>query len=295
VLYIVAGADTTIVTITAIHELIHALQDQYINLDSLQRSEANNDQQTAAQSVIEGQAMFEQLATLGGSRSAVLGEGMWDKVRQAIRQSQSGMPVFAGAPTIIQEGLLFPYLSGAEFVRTFSQKRPGQSPFTAMPQSTEQILHSYMYFDKPDTPSVVTLPPLRGAADAYQNTLGEFETRVFFFHHLGDRDLAVNAASGWDGDRYAVVNTPAGRGLVWVTVWDSPVEAGQFYQAMDVTVTKRFATTVKLGKSSKQYTSAKRSILLETVEISGRPAVVYVDMPAGKSTSILDVSKVVVK
>jgi hypothetical protein len=297
VLYIVDKAPKAEVATTVTHELVHALQDQYISLDSIQKSEANNDQQTAAQAVIEGQAMFEQLAILSGSRGAVIGEGMWDRVRTAIRQNQSGMPIFASAPTILQESLLFPYLSGAEFVRAFSQKRPGQIPFNAMPKSTEQILHSYMYFEKQDTPSVVTLPALRGGTAMYQNTLGEFETRVFFFEHLGDRDLAVNAAAGWDGDRYAVLNTAAGRGFVWVTVWDTPVDAGQFYQAMDVTITKRFTVTVKPGtsSSSKQYSSKTREIRLETVEIGGRPAVVYIEMPAGQSTAVIDVGKVTVK
>ena len=38
------------------------------------------------------------------------------------------MPVFATAPMMIQESLLFPYLSGADFVQRFKeQKGQGES------------------------------------------------------------------------------------------------------------------------------------------------------------------------
>src|SRR2546425_2948610 len=38
------------------HELVHALQDQYVNLDSLVELKRQNDRRTAAQSILEGQA-----------------------------------------------------------------------------------------------------------------------------------------------------------------------------------------------------------------------------------------------
>ena len=40
VLYIVQGASDEMVGVTVSHELVHALQDQYINLDSLQKVQA---------------------------------------------------------------------------------------------------------------------------------------------------------------------------------------------------------------------------------------------------------------
>src|SRR5437868_4721151 len=38
VLYVVQGADEKTVGITLTHELVHAMQDQYVNLDSLQKA-----------------------------------------------------------------------------------------------------------------------------------------------------------------------------------------------------------------------------------------------------------------
>src|SRR5215204_4053107 len=53
VLYVVDGADPAMIGVTVTHELVHALQDQYLNLDSLQKITGDNDRQVAAQAVIE--------------------------------------------------------------------------------------------------------------------------------------------------------------------------------------------------------------------------------------------------
>ena len=80
VLYVVQGADEQTVGITVTHELVHALQDQYINLDSIQKATGDNDRLTAAQAVIEGQAQFEQLSImLGGSDNVALRVGGRDR------------------------------------------------------------------------------------------------------------------------------------------------------------------------------------------------------------------------
>ena len=96
---------------------MHALQDQYISLDSIQKVRDDNDRQAAAQAVFEGQAVTSRSpAMLGGTNIAINLPGGWDRVRDMIRESQSSMPIFAAAPDVIQETLIFPYLSGAEFV-----------------------------------------------------------------------------------------------------------------------------------------------------------------------------------
>lgn len=155
-LYVVKGAAPEIIDITVRHELVHALQDQYVSLDSLQKARTDNDRQVASQSVIEGQATLEQL---GGINLASSLPGGWDKVRQLIRDSQASMPTFAAAPLILQETLLFPYLSGAEYVRRFKGHFPDQPPFSRLPVSTEQVMHEDRFFgDAPDDPTTVTLP-----------------------------------------------------------------------------------------------------------------------------------------
>jgi hypothetical protein len=298
VLYIVTGSPSEAVSITITHELVHALQDQYISLDSAQRIEVQNDRQSAAQAVFEGQAVYEQIsAMLGGNNVAVNLPGGWDRVRDMIRDNQSSMPVFAAAPIVIQETLIFPYLSGAEFVRNFKDRSGGKVLYADMPLSTEQVLHPSAYFGKRDAPTDITLPPLTGVSGTYQNTLGEFETRLFLFQHLQDQNEAVRGATGWDGDRYELFKAGSGEGIVWVTVWDSPTDATEFFDLESQAVEKRYKvkTTSPLGATTRAYSGAGRTVEVTTTEVSGRPVVVYVDVPAGASTKVLDVTKIQMK
>ena len=298
VLYVVSDAPKEAVGITITHELVHALQDQYISLDSTQKIEGENDRQSAAQAVFEGQAVYEQVsAMLGGTNVAMNLPGGWDRVRDMIRENQASMPIFARAPEVIQETLIFPYLSGAEFVRNFKDRNPGKPIYQDMPVSTEQILHPTAFFGKRDAPTSITLPPLAGATETYENTLGEFETRLFLFQHLKDQNSAVQGASGWDGDRYVLFNTPRGQGIAWVTVWDSRADASDFFDLLGKVVKKRYdaATDSAAGSVVRNYTGAGRSIQVSTDEVGGRPVVLYVDVPAGASTTVLDLNKVVLK
>jgi hypothetical protein len=298
VLYVVSDAPAEAASITITHELIHAIQDQYISLDSAQKIEAQNDRQSAAQAVFEGQAVYEQIAAmLGGNNVAVNLPGGWDRVREMIRENQSSMPVFAAAPLVIQETLIFPYLSGAEFVRNYKDRNPGKELYKDMPLSTEQILHPSAYFAARDAPTTVVLPPLSGVTPVYQNTIGEFETRLFLFQHLRDQNEAVRGATGWDGDRYALFNTAGGQGIVWATVWDSAVDASEFFSMLNKAVEKRYGvkSAESTGSTNRTYSGAGRSVLVSTAEVSGRPVVLYVDVPAGASTNVIDLSKLELK
>lgn len=298
VLFIVSDAPKEAVGITITHELVHALQDQYISLDSTQRIEGQNDRQSAAQAVFEGQAVYEQVsAMLGGTNVAINLPGGWDRVRDMIRENQSSMPVFARAPTVIQETLIFPYLSGAEFVRNYKDRAPPKPLYDDMPVSTEQILHPTAFFGTRDAPTTVTLPVLQGAVSTYDNTLGEFETRLFLFEHLKDQNDAVQGATGWDGDRYALFNTAGGQGIAWVSVWDSQADASEFYDLLGKAIDKRYGITSAsaAGAVTRGFSAAGRSIQISTEEVAGRPVVLYVDVPAGASTNVLDVSSVGLK
>jgi hypothetical protein len=207
------------------------------------------------------------------------------------------MPIFARSPTVIQETLIFPYLSGAEFVRNFKDRNPGKSVYDDMPVSTEQILHPTAFFGRRDAPTSVTLPPLTGATQTYQNTLGEFETRLFLFQHLKDQNNAVQGAAGWDGDRYALFNTPRGQGIAWVTVWDSQADASEFFDLLGKVVAKRYGATrdSTAGAVVRNYSAAGRALQVSTTEISGRPVVLYVDVPSGASTAVIDIDAVRLK
>lgn len=296
VLYVVEGADPTLTDMTVSHELVHALQDQYFNLDSLQKLRGNNDRQVAAQALVEGQAIFEQMsATIGARALTTALPGTWDRVRDLIRQNNESMPLFSRAPFVIQETLLFPYLSGAEFIRRAKEKKPNANLLQDAPASTEQVVHPERFFETRDDPTDVTLPPPRVGKVAYENNLGEFETRLLIYELLKDQSAAIRGAAGWDGDRYQLVDLGrGGEALAWLTIWDSSVDAGEFRDLLDTAVLKRFKNVApgSADGMTRTYHVGNRTIALVAVEVQGRPAVLYVDAPKGTPLNIIDVSKV---
>jgi hypothetical protein len=158
--------------------------------------------------------------------------------------------------------------------------------------STDQVMHDSAYFGHPpDLPSLVTLPPIAGSVD--QNDFGEFGTRLFVYQHTRDQDQSIRAASGWDGDRYALVKTAnGGSALVWATVWDTPADAAEFMSAVDQVMLKRFNVKPLVIGELRHFDTAKRTVETNVREIAGRPVVLYVDVPAGSSANLVDLSKV---
>ncbi|HYV96879.1 MAG TPA: hypothetical protein VE967_05445 [Gemmatimonadaceae bacterium] len=298
ILYVMKDAAPELVGTTVSHELVHALQDQYFPLDSLERIKKSNDRRTAGQAVAEGQAVWEQLVVLtGAANPANAIPGGWDAVRNMIRDNQSNMPILDAAPTLLRETLLFPYLSGAEHIRQFKQRVPTGWPFDSLPESTEQVMHPEKYFGTRDHPTDVTLPPLQnGARSVYENDLGEFETRLFVFEHTRDQALAVRAAAGWDGDRYVFMTLPGGGdGVVWATVWDTPVDAAEFTDALDTALPKRYRGLKRktdVAGAVHRFEGGGRTVEVRAVTVDGRPVVLYTDVPAGAGLNVVDAARI---
>ena len=136
----------------------------------------------------------------------------------------------------------------------------------------------------------MTLPPVEGSIE--QNNFGEFGTRLFLFKHTKDQDRSIRASNGWDGDRYALVKTPSGDAFVWVTVWDAPADAAEFMSAVDGVMKARFNATPRVTGERRHFETQKRTVDVDVREINGRPVVLYVDVPAGSSTNLIDFGKV---
>jgi hypothetical protein len=299
VLYVVDGAPQALLQQTVTHELVHALQDQYVRIDSIQARTDDADAQGAAQAILEGQAVFIQLLADPNSGPVIRMPGGWDRIRDVIRDGQGGMPVFSSAPRAVREGLLFPYLGGADFVRRFSDRRPMKELLTDLPTSTRQILNDDAYFTddkaKRQVPTSLTLPAPSTGEVLYENTFGEFETRLVLDQHLKDEALAKRAAGGLDGDRYAVIRTPQGDAVVWASVWDTSVDAADFMDLMADAARRRYemrrqevppgVTTRRLDVPAGKKHGA-RTVTLSVEQRQGRPVVVFMDTPAGMGALI---------
>lgn len=262
-LYVVEGTDPAQARLVLAHELVHALQGQYMNLDSLLNQPGENDRRMAAQAVMEGQATLASLTALMPSDQSDSIPEFWRQFRRSVRDQQSRMPVFGAAPLIIREDLIFPYLAGADFVRWFQRSYPDTLPFGArLPHSTEQILHPDRYREQ-DAP--VPLAFSAQAQAVYQDGLGEFETRVLLTDLSGSEAVGIAGALGWAGDRYGVFPAGPEFALVWWTLWDSE-KAGQ-----------RFAQLLERDWPRRQRPGRRGLVTHETV--GSHPAVRLVDAP----------------
>jgi hypothetical protein len=215
------------------HEYVHALQDQYYNLELLDDDDLDSEAAFAIQALAEGEAtLVQSLFLVGGyfDMGQLLG-----LVEQSLNVDTA---VLDSAPPVLAHELEFPYLGGLEFVQALHQQGGFDAIDAAwnnLPQSTEQILHPQRYLDG-DVPKIVSLAPLTdtlgaGWELADEDTLGEFYLREYLVQQLDD-DAVDQAATGWGGDRYAVYWNEAGQAplLVLKLRWDTPADAAEFAQ-----------------------------------------------------------------
>jgi len=230
-LFVITGDDELSVLdeVTYAHEVVHALQDQAFDLETIRAPyETNDDALLAITALIEGDATAAQLEYLLG-----------DPQLLAEFSLQIGdlppSPVLDGAPTLVRESLLFPYEAGQAFVSALREDDDWASVDAAyrdLPLTTEQILHPEKYTTERDDPTDVTLPDLtESLGDGWEaldeNAFGEYQTRLVLRGELSDGD-AEDAVAGWDGDRYALYANVDDQVIVWQSVWDSEDDATEF-------------------------------------------------------------------
>jgi len=264
-LFAVEGADPAQLRLVVAHELVHALQDQYLPLDSLMGQRASSDRAAAVQAVLEGHATIASLRVLVPDGSVIDQPEFWQSFRQQIRESQSSMAVFQRAPVALREGLVFPYLAGAEFMRWWAAAHPG-TPLPALaqlPTSTEQILHPERFnagygpigLEFADTTSFL-----------HEDTMGEMELHVLAAELRGG-EVITSLAAGWGGDRFRVYATPDGEAMVWWLVWDSETAARRF--------------RVNVGQRLMERGRPGYQIVVDSTQVEGRAAVRAVIAPTG--------------
>ena len=263
-LFGVAGADRAQLRLVLAHEMVHALQGQYLPLDSILKSTVNNDRLTAAQSVLEGQATLVSIEVLTPGQGVTATPQFWELYRDQVRAQQSAMPVFARAPLVVREALIFPYLEGAEFMHWWADRGPRDTlPYgPRMPVSTEQILHPDRYASG-DAP--VTLAFAADSGVVYEDVLGESEIRVLLAVLAGSDDVQTVVPIGWGGDRFRVYDAPGGPALVWYVAWDDQRSADRFLQSAGPALRR----TGRVGYRA----------TLDALSIDGQPATRYVLAP----------------
>lgn len=263
-LFAVAGSPRDQLRLVMAHEMVHALQGQYLPLDSIFHDLRSNDRLTAAQAILEGQATVASIGiyTPGADRTA--DDDFWTMYGDQVREQQASMPVFTRAPLVVREGLIFPYVAGAEFMHWWTTKsgHADTVPYgPRMPASTEQVLHPDRYASG-DAPLRIVIDSSGPAL--HEDVLGEMETRVLVAELLGSTRPDELPALGWGGDRYRVMDAAGGPALVWYIVFDDPAAAARFERQAE-----KLATTDRPGYLAR----------FEPVTLDGKPGARYVLAP----------------
>ena len=213
-----------------VHELVHAVQDQWIDLGALADPKLGSDRATAAQAAIEGHAtlvMLEYMAEQAQGTPVDLGAlpNFANLLGSQLEGARDQFPALAAAPPVIQESLLFPYLEGAGYVHGLWAQGDRVAPFGEyLPKSTEQILGG----TADDVPIELAMS-VSGADILHEDVLGRLELGVMLDQHLGPG--SARFADGWGGDRYVLVEVGTGeRGLIWYSVWDDEAARDRFVE-----------------------------------------------------------------
>ncbi len=213
---------------TFAHEYVHALQQQHFDLHALfEAAEGDSDASAALVALVEGDAyrltfqyIFEVLSL--------------DAVQGAARPDEGGS-LLDSAPYAVQKSFLFPAVHGFIFVTALALDgglNAVNAAYRDPPTSTEQVLHPERYLLR-EKPRPVSLPDIAGAlGDGWRETdtdvMEEFFLRTYLETAIAP-GVASDAAEGWAGDRYALLEDALGeRVFVALTVWDRAEEASQF-------------------------------------------------------------------
>src|SRR3954469_18195745 len=139
------------------HELTHALQDQHFDLRRFDHwPKGESDSELAAHALIEGDATLAMALYVASNPFRAL------SFLKSMGATGIATEELDKAPRALRETLLFPYQEGMSWTRAL-YKQGGwaevSKAFTAVPQSTEQVLHPDKYLAH-EAPVKVTIPDL---------------------------------------------------------------------------------------------------------------------------------------
>ena len=218
--------------VVLVHELRHAQQDQYEELDGFLGDDVSDfdDRRLAWMSMLEGDATLVmerfvrlRLGSLGGAVEA-------PPAGDPAALGTPGLFDVPGAPPVVRDQLVQPYLAGLSFARALWARGGGEALREAWgrpPQSTEQVLHPAKFFsrEKPRVVAPVVGAP-SGARLLSEGVLGEMLLRTLV------EGAGEAAADGWGGDGWRLWDVGGRTALAWRSEWDQATDAGEFHAAL---------------------------------------------------------------
>jgi len=209
---VVRGAALTpYVRTTIAHELTHALDDQWFDLDRPQYDHAADEVSFGFSALAEGDARRVEDAYRSSLSTA-------DQQAAAVEELQIGAKVDVGAvPPVLVDMVGAPYTDGEVFVEDLVAQGGNHAlagAFASPPRTSEQVLDPDAYLAH-QGPVPVPHPQVAGPV-VKQGLAGRLLITELLTPALGNRS-AVDAATGWGGD-WAVAWRDHGRPCTTLTV-----------------------------------------------------------------------------
>lgn len=223
-----AGRFTPYARATLAHELTHALDDQWFDLDRPELDEEGHDEEALAfAALVEGNAVRVEDAyrtTMSGA----------DRLQATLEESKlAGDVDLRGVPDIVPELIGFPYVAGPPFVRALVRsggERRVDAAFKVPPATSEDVLEPAAWLAGRQ-PLSVPAPTADGPVLDH-GVYGRSTLEVTLEPVVGGTEAAA-AADGWGGDRYVAWDAGGGRTCVRATfAMDTPQDLAELTTAL---------------------------------------------------------------
>jgi hypothetical protein len=261
------------------HELTHALQDQSFGIEKWMKGSAetadkrkddpspsdieNDEESSARQAVVEGQAMVVLLDySLAPTGKTLLNSPqIVDALEQGMLQGTADSPKFREAPMFLKEELTFPYRYGLDFtvalLRAGEKEMAYAGAFQNPPKTTREIMEPQTYITHEKLPPMKMIDMEKDFKDYDPfdiGAMGEFDVDVLVEQYAG-RDEATAIYPEWRGGYYFAGKPKADKSapiaVLYISRWSSPAKAAEFAAVYAKSLAKRYQKRQGLGTDGK--------------------------------------------
>ncbi len=236
-------------SLVLVHELRHALQDQYFNLAGMLDSRAASDfddRRLAVLAALEGDATFLMVQYSGLDADILTSSPTSDALMSFLPAAKPSL--LYREPEIIKNQLSMPYIHGLRFVSAVFVKKKWKGVNRILhlpPASTEQILHPEKYFNR-EAPVEVLIRYIPGGYRSFHSgVIGEYYLNVLL--KSGEDYTDKEYARGWGGDTFHIYKNAGSYFLLWESVWDKDIDGANFFSDFKRFIEKRFDVDLKKG------------------------------------------------
>ncbi len=249
------------------HELTHALQDQSFGIEKwMKESETNGDKKgdptpadiendeesSARQAVVEGQAMVVLLdySLQPTGKTVLTSPQVVEALKQGMLVGTADTPAFRDAPIFLKEELTFPYRYGLDFTAALLEAGGKElayaGAFKNPPKTTREIMQpeTYLKHEKLEPLKLIDMDKDFRDYDAFDvGAMGEFDVDVLVEQYAGAKEAGA-LYPAWRGGYYYAgkpkTDKKAPIGVLYVSRWSNAAKASEFAAVYAKSLTARY-------------------------------------------------------